>query len=140
MLDIELATDEVLVVLADGRDCIERTDGLLIRSTVLSLPVSDRSSTHLGTTIVLLGSGGSGLASPFWFDGFFEKLSLTLGRCTSTQSGSLVSFHGLLGLRGFGTMPFPGGATVDLTDLLPSSHHFRRSELAGGNWPYAVDS
>lgn len=54
------------------------------------------------------------------------------GRGTFTQSGSSVSANGFAGLSGFGNASGAGGCTVDRAGTPLSSHHFLRSELAGG--------
>lgn len=72
---------------------------------------------------VPLGGGGSGLGIRF----------------TSTQSGSGLGVKGLLGLLGLGKWLSDGGCTRDRAGRPLSSHHFRRSELAGGR-PGSMES
>jgi len=57
-----------------------------------------------------------------------------LGRClTSTHSGSGLGVNGLLGRFGFGEWLLDGGSTRAFAGKPLSSHHFLRSELAGGS-------
>jgi len=77
---------------------------------------------------------------------------VVMGSGTTTQSGSLVGVKGFDGLEVFRVEFLSGGPTFDRTgrpskkcqivdsseevliDFIPlSSHHFRRSELAGGS-------
>jgi len=62
-----------------------------------------------------------------------------LMRGTVTQSGSSVGVHGLEGLAGLGSMPDCGGWIDERAGRPFSSHHFRRSELAGGR-PGSMES
>jgi len=62
--------------------------------------------------------------------------SLDSARGMLTQSGSSVGLNGFDGRLGFSIVEKPlaglGGATTDRAILPLSSHHFWRSELAGG--------
>jgi len=61
-----------------------------------------------------------------WYDSILSGLEIV------TQSGSSVVMKGFDGRFGFGTAPFCAAFTVDLAGWLLSSHHFLRSEDAGG--------
>lgn len=74
-------------------------------------------STVRALAVPLVG-GGSGFPAPVLF--------------TSTQSGSGEGVNGLLGRLGLGKWSLLGACTLDRAGRPLSSHHFLRSELAGG--------
>ena len=84
--------------------------------------------------LVPLAGGGSGFCLKLRIlAGELPVIELACGLSTCTQSSSAPSLHGLLCRFGLSFISAVGGVIVLLAPLLPSSHHFLRSELAGGN-------
>lgn len=89
--------------------------------------------------VVLRGKGDSVFVTLLVLWSLRIVPSVELGLLTSTQSGSLVGVHGFGGRLVFGTSASTGGLRLDRAGIPPSSHHFLRSELAGGK-PGAMES
>lgn len=93
--------------------------GMLVDELVLEVAALVPLKSTVWALAVPLAGGGSGGLPPILL--------------TSTQSGSGDGVNGLLGLFGFGKWSFEGGWTRERAGSPLSSHHFLRSELAGGS-------
>jgi len=112
-------------------DCIELTEAL--RTGALEFIAGPTDGLEIGTGLRTEASrDGSGGAACALVAGF-----RALG--PDIQSGWLLGVHGLDGRSGLGSMPLPGGCSVERAGIPLSSHHLRLSELAGGR-PGSIES